>query len=107
MASFSEAQVESVWNKAQKVSGYDPSKWRKDFAGAWIGREYYGKMGNFGWEIDHMKPVILGGTDVLGNLNALQWENNRSKKDDYPSFSTAIKARDNRNVECKQTWRAS
>ena len=107
MANFTDAQIEHVWNKAIIVPGYDPNIWRKDFAGAWIGKAYYGKMGNYGWEIDHLRPVVLGGTDDFSNLNALQWQNNRHKGDDYPSFATIIKAKDNQNIESIQTWRAS
>lgn len=105
MANFSDALREQVWEKATIVAGYDPRKWRKDFAGAWIGHDYYGKTGNFGWEIDHMKPQVLGGSDNLDNLNALHWQNNRSKGDNYPTFSTTIKARDNRNEDYVQNWR--
>ena len=107
MANFTDAQVEQVWEKATRVAGYDPNKWRKDFAGAWIGRAYYGMLGKYGWEIDHLKPVVLGGTDDLENLNALQWQNNRSKGDDYPNFTTTIQAEDNTNIEKVQTWRIS
>lgn len=107
MANFSDAIRERVWEKATVVAGYNPSKWRKDFAGAWIGHDYYGMMGNFGWEIDHLRPIVFGGTDDIANLNALQWQNNRRKGDDYPSFSTIIKAKDNQNVEYMQTWRVS
>lgn len=107
MANFTDAQIEQVWEKATKVSGYDPNRWRKDFAGAWIGREYYGLLGKYGWEIDHLKPVVLGGTDNMENLNALQWQNNRSKGDDYPNFTTTIRAEENTNVEKVQTWRIS
>lgn len=107
MANFSEAIIEQVWRKATPVNGYDASKWRQDFAGAWIGREYYGMTGNFGWEIDHLKPVVFGGLDSIENLNALHWQNNRSKSDNYPRFTTIVKAKGNQNVECFQNWRIS
>ena len=64
-------------------------------------------LGKYGWEIDHLKPVVLGGTDDIENLNALQWQNNRSKGDDYPNFTTTVQAEDNTNVEKVQTWRIS
>lgn len=107
MANFTDIQIDKVWAKASEVPGYDSNIWRKDFAGAWIRREYYGMLGKYGWEIDHLKPVVLGGTDDLSNLNPLQWQNNRSKGDDYPIFTTIIKAENNQNIEKNQEWRVS
>jgi len=37
-------------------------------------------------EIDHIKPVSLGGTDDLRNLQPLHWRNNRYKGDNYPDW---------------------
>ena len=46
---------------------------------------------NYGeWEIDHIKPVSKGGGDELSNLQALQWQNNRKKGDDYPASNYCI-----------------
>ena len=39
---------------------------------------------NNGWEIDHIKPSAKSGSDDLDNLQALQWENNHRKGDEYP-----------------------
>jgi 5-methylcytosine-specific restriction endonuclease McrA len=50
-------------------------------------RSKYGQTTQFGWEIDHTRPVSKGGTDDLANLQPLQWENNRHKGDDYPDGS--------------------
>lgn len=105
MAIFTETQIEQIWQKASIVNGYDSSVWRKDFAGAWIKREYYGIQGQYGWEIDHLKPVVLGGTDEIDNLNPLQWQNNRSKSDNYPNFQTIITSEKNINIENTQDWR--
>jgi hypothetical protein len=90
--SFSEATVNAVWNKGQIVSGYDPNVWRKDACGVWIKRSEYGQITQYGWEIDHIRPVALGGGDEPINLQPLQWENNRHKGDNWPQWSCAVRA---------------
>lgn len=85
-ASFDEATITAVWNKAQTVLGADPSVFRKDACGAWIKRWDYGKTveDGTGWEIDHIMPVSRGGQDSVFNLQPLQWQNNRKKGDLFP-----------------------
>ena len=63
--SFPASTVNTVWNKAQSIPGYDPAESRKDSCGAWIHRWSYGKTTKYGWEVDHIKPVSAGGTDEL------------------------------------------
>jgi HNH endonuclease len=84
---FSEATKTAVWNKAAVIPGVDPRLRRKDVCGAWIDWLRYGETdrNGTGWEIDHIRPVARNGTDDLSNLQPLQWENNRSKGDDYPA----------------------
>ncbi|OUL27284.1 hypothetical protein BV378_11705 [Nostoc sp. RF31YmG] len=73
--------VEIVWCQAMVVPHYDPRVWRKDQCGAWINRYEYGNRNSpYGWEIDHITPVALGGSDVLSNLRPLQWKNNASRQ---------------------------
>lgn len=82
----------AVWNKGKVVQGHDPAIVRKDLCGAWIHWDKYGNTvenGN-GWEIDHVKPVAMGGKDDLSNLQPLQWQNNRKKGDNYPTDSFCI-----------------
>jgi 5-methylcytosine-specific restriction endonuclease McrA len=82
---FSSNEVSLVWRKATVVAGYDQNQYRKDVCGHWI---QYGAYGNtnseYGWEIDHIKPLAKGGSDDLSNLQPLYWETNRDKADTYP-----------------------
>jgi len=87
---FPRATIDAVWQKATQDPQY--SSFRKDACGASIMRYRYGRMQEYGWEIDHIKPVLKGGSDDLGNLQPLQWENNRRKGDDWPDWSCAVKS---------------
>jgi 5-methylcytosine-specific restriction endonuclease McrA len=91
---FDAATKLAVWRKARTVSGVDPDKRRLDCCGAWIDWDQYGRTvaNGTGWEIDHIQPVARGGHDSLANLQPLQWENNRHKSDDWPSWSCARRA---------------
>lgn len=95
---FTEQIIQEVWERATIVKGYNETTIRKDSCGAWIIRSDYGNMNSiYGWEIDHIYPKEKGGKDDIDNLRALQWENNRSKKDDYPVYSASVQAEGNRN----------
>ncbi len=87
--SFSQATINAVWNKAQVIPGVDANTARRDRCGARIHKASYGQTTEYGWEIDHDKPVSKGGGDELGNLQPLHWENNRHKGDDWPSSNCA------------------
>lgn len=65
-----------------------------DCCGALMRRDLYGvtTRKGLGWEIDHIKPVAHGGADDLGNLQPLQWENNRGKSDNFPNWTCSVKA---------------
>ena len=72
-----------VWEKGKDVPDRDRSVWRFDDCGALIRKCDYGQTTEFGWEIDHIKPVSKGGRSEIWNLQPLQWENNRAKSDGY------------------------
>jgi hypothetical protein len=86
---FDDATIEAVWQKGAPEPQY-PS-FRKDACGASMQCNKYGKTEQWGWEIDHIKPVAHGGTDDLSNLQPLQWENNRHKSDAWPKWSCKVK----------------
>lgn len=90
--SFAEDLVEAVWQKGTVVPGYDPRWYRRDACGWWIARAEHGQTSKYGWEIDHVRPVAKGGSDHLSNLQPLHCENNRSKRDDWPNWSCAVRA---------------
>lgn len=91
--------IEQVWQKAEKVRGINPDYVRKDACGAWIVKDQYGNRNSpFGWEIDHVIPLSLGGPDIFVNFRAMHWENNISKGDDYPVYFCAVIAQGNTNI---------
>lgn len=104
MADFDENIIERVWQKALAVENNDPNIYRKDYSGAWIRRDQYGKQTEYGWEIDHLNPISKGGTDDINNLYTLQWENNRMKSDNYPNFNTGVSSSGIHNIKNVQAW---
>lgn len=93
-----------IWEKAEKVEGYNPNIWRKDFAGAWIRKQDYGQRTMYGWNIDTICPLSRGGKIDVDNLIPIHWRNNIYKADDYPSFKSCITSKDNSNIFFVQEW---
>ncbi len=68
-------QVDKVWRRkfGFQSAGYD-------CYGTKIVKSNFGKKTHNGWDIDHIKPTIHGGTDDYDNLQPLHWKNNRQVK---------------------------
>jgi 5-methylcytosine-specific restriction endonuclease McrA len=107
MPHFNDDIINDVWNKAKVQEGNNPAIWRKDFAGAWIRRDQYGKTSMYGWEIDHLKPSSMMGKDDLNNLWPMHWENNRRKGDDYPEFFSSKTSQGTTNIDATESWKAT
>ena len=80
----SKKNIEAAWEKARPIRGKNPDVWRKDPAGSTIRKPSYGTQGEYGWELDHIKPKAKGGSDSGKNIQPLHWEENREKGDKYP-----------------------
>lgn len=103
---FSQAEQDAVWNKAFVQNNNDPNMFRKDYAGAWIRKSDYGNRDSeYGWEIDHLYPESLGGSDDLSNLMPLHWKNNVSKGDNYPRWTTSVSSDGVKNVDSVRNWK--
>lgn len=90
---FTHEEKSQVWNKGTIVVGFDPNVLRKDSCSAWIKWADYGNINSqYGWEIDHIYPVSLGGNDGIVNLQPLHWQNNRAKSDSTTGYICAVKA---------------
>ena len=67
----------TVWLKGHIIEGYDPNVWRRDDYGNAIRRTDYGnRQSDWGWEIDHILAVTLGGADHISNLRPLHYRAN-------------------------------
>ena len=110
---LSEKEKDRIFRKARKIEGLDADEWRMDACDAIIYRHSYGRNDDFfGWEVDHIVPQSLleeNGVpqnliDDFRNLRPLNWRNNVSKGDDYPSYKVEIQSEDGgeSNVICSR-----
>lgn len=105
---FTNDEILAVWMKATAVTGVNSDLLRQDYAGAWIRYADYGNRNSqYGWEIDHLKPLSQGGEEAMTNYLPLQWQNNVRKGDDYPRWTTAVTADGRNNVEQEKSWKVN
>lgn len=76
--------INRAWENAATIKGLNPEVYRRDELGNKLFRESYGKDTPMGWDLDHRKPKIMGGTDNPRNLRVLQRAANQEKGDSYP-----------------------
>lgn len=72
-------QINKAWNNAKSIRGKNSNTHRQDPYGNTMYKNSYGKISSMGWEVDHIKPQSLGGSDATRNLQALNANVNRSK----------------------------
>jgi hypothetical protein len=85
---FDLSVIRAAWNIGIPIHGYDATQWRRDRFGHVIRFADYGnEQSQYGWHIDHIKPVSMMGFDGLYNLEPLYWKTNIEKSDIYPFHS--------------------
>lgn len=77
--SFPHSVKQKCWEKADKVKGRDPDRWRRDPLGNLIFRKLVGCPGCLCHDYDHIVPYSKGGQSTLENCQVLQATVNRSK----------------------------
>ena len=93
--------IDTLWNKANIVEGYDPDTLRKDACGAWIRkRDYQNSSSEYGWGIDVIieKAVDRGN---ISNLRPLHLMNINSRKGKYPFYMSSVTSEGSRNISKK------
>lgn len=102
-----------AWESANTVIGHDPSVIRKDACGAWIMyAEFNNPKSDFGWVIDHVYPVLklrtLNVSEKLWNdplnIRALHWQNNWSKANSYPMYTSFVASHGDANIKVQNVF---
>ncbi|OQU93153.1 hypothetical protein SORBI_3001G489800 [Sorghum bicolor] len=70
--SFSYAVKQQCWEKAERVPGRDPERWRRDALGNIVFRKLVGCPGCLCHDYDHIVPYSKGGKSTLENCQVLQ-----------------------------------
>ncbi|KAF5952527.1 hypothetical protein HYC85_010471 [Camellia sinensis] len=70
--SFPYSVKQQCWDKADKVKGRDPDRWRRDNLGNILFRKLVGCPGCLCHDYDHIVPYSKGGKSTLENCQVLQ-----------------------------------
>ncbi len=108
---ITEELKQKVWKQGREADGYDSEKVRMDACDAFMIYDDYGKQSIYGWQIDHVCPKSLLENlgysediiDNIKNLRPMQWQNNLSKSDDYPSYTSVVTSDGEKNIEREET----
>lgn len=71
---YSEAELDSIFMKSGWSLGWP--NWGVDCDGRTISRSEYGRFSAYGWQVDHILPIALGGGDQAINLRPRHWRGN-------------------------------
>lgn len=83
-----------AWVQAAEIPGYDRFMWRRDTDGYAIRWSDYGdRSSEFGWEIDHITPLGIGGLDHVHNIRARHWRGNASAGGSLGGLLSALRGR--------------
>lgn len=77
LPSLDEQKKINAWINTPEAPGRELSMWRQDVFGYLIYWPAYGDTSSpYGWQIDHIVPLALGGSDHPSNLRALHYRAN-------------------------------
>jgi len=79
---------QACWEKAEKIKGRDPDRWRRDPLGNVVFRKLVGCSGCLCHDYDHIHPYSKGGKSTVENCQVLQGAANRAKSN-HTHISTA------------------
>lgn len=68
-------------------------EWAEDCDRRKIKKSDYGKLTEYGWEIDHAAPLALGGADSLANKRPRHWRGNRADGAGINALANALTAK--------------
>ena len=73
---ITEAQIEEAWRKARPAPGRDPRLFRiaPDIVQSIIRRDRFNVCGEFGWLVEHGKPVSYRKTSIEEAMKLMQSE---------------------------------